>query len=79
MKTASVLAVVVAAVAIGFGIYMVDINQTEEASLPDVDVTVEEGNMPEFNAEVGDIETGTEEITLEVPTVDIESPEEDDS
>lgn len=79
MKTASVLAVIVAAVAIGFGTYMVDINQTEEASLPDVDVTVEEGNMPEFNAEVGDIETGTEEITLEVPTVDIESPEEDDS
>ncbi|KQB96059.1 hypothetical protein AL073_12435 [Loktanella sp. 1ANDIMAR09] len=79
MKIASVLAVVVAAVAIGFGIYMVDINQTEEASLPDVDVTVEEGNMPEFSAEVGDIETGTEEITLEVPTVDIESPEEDDS
>jgi hypothetical protein len=79
MKIASVLAVVVAAVAIGFGIYMVDIDQTEEASLPDVDVTVEEGNMPEFNAEVGDIETGSEEITLEVPTVDIESPEEDDS
>ncbi|SIT90287.1 hypothetical protein SAMN05421665_3053 [Yoonia rosea] len=79
MKIASVLAVVVAAVAIGFGIYMVDIDQTEEASLPDVDVTVEEGNMPEFSAEVGDIETGTEEITLEVPTVDIESPEEDES
>lgn len=79
MKIASVLAIVVAAVAIGFGVYMVDIDQTEEASLPDVDVTVEGGNLPEFSAEVGDIETGTEEITMEVPTITFESPEEDDS
>lgn len=79
MKIASILAVVVAAVAIGFGIFMVDIDQTEEASLPDVDVSVEGGNMAEFDAEVGDIETGTEEITMEVPTVEFESPEEDDS
>ena len=79
MKIASVLAVVVAAVAIGFGIYMVDIDQTEEASLPDVDVSVEGGNLPEYDAEVGDIETGTEQITMEVPTIEFESPEEDDS
>lgn len=77
MKVMSVIAVVVAAIAIGFGIYMVDIDQTEEASLPDVDVSVEGGNMPEFSADVGDIETGTETITMEVPTIDIQSPEED--
>lgn len=77
MKVMSVIAVVIAAVAIGFGIYMVDIDQTEEASLPDVELTVEGGNLPEFDAEVGDIEMGTEEVTLEVPTIDIQSPEED--
>lgn len=79
MKIASILAIVVAAVAIGFGVYMVDIDQTQEASLPDVDVSVEGGNMPAFDAEVGDIETGTEQITMEVPTIEFESPEEDDS
>ena len=79
MKIASVLAVVIAAIAIGFGVYMIDIDQTEEASLPNVDVNVEGGNLPEFNAEVGDIETGTEESTMEVPTVTFESPEENDS
>ncbi|EBA11158.1 hypothetical protein [Roseobacter sp. CCS2] len=79
MKMMSVIAVVVAAVAIGFGVYMIDIDQTEEGSLPDVDVSVEGGNMPEFDADVGDIEVGTEEVTVEVPTVDIESPEEDES
>lgn len=77
MKVMSVIAVVIAAVAIGFGIYMVDIDQTEEASLPDVELTVEGGNLPEFDAEVGDIEMGTEEVTLEVPTIDIQSPAED--
>lgn len=77
MKVMSVIAVVIAAVAIGFGIYMVDIDQTEEASLPDVELSVEGGNLPEFDAEVGDIETGTEEVTLEVPTIEIQSPEED--
>ncbi|MEL7211342.1 MAG: hypothetical protein AAGK92_01695 [Pseudomonadota bacterium] len=77
MKAMPIIAVGVAAVAIGFGVYMIDIDQTEEASLPDVEVNVEGGNLPEFEADVGDIETGTEEITMEVPTLDIQSPEED--
>ena len=56
MKTTSVIAVIVAAIAIGFGVYMIDIDQTEEGSLPDVDVSVDGGNMPEFDADVGDVE-----------------------
>ena len=77
MKIMSVFAVVIAAAAIGFGVYMVDIDQTEEASLPDVDVSVEGGNLPAFDAEVGDIETGSESVTMEVPTIAIQSPAED--
>ncbi len=77
MKVMPIIAVAVAAVAIGFGIYMVDIDQTEEARLPDVQLSVEGGNLPEFEAEVGDIETGTEEVTLEIPTIEFQSPEED--
>ena len=76
MKTISVIAAVLAVVAVALGIYLVDIEQTEEAALPDVDVTVEGGNIPEFDAEVGDIEVGSEEITLDVPTIDLQSPEE---
>ena len=76
MKTGSIIAAIVAVIAIAFGVYMIDIDQTEEGSLPDIDVSMEGGNMPEFEAEVGEIETGTEEVTLEVPTIDIQSPEE---
>lgn len=77
MKTGTIIAAVVAVIAIAFGVYMIDVDQTEEGSLPDVDISMEGGNMPEFDAEVGDIETGTETVTMEVPTLDIQSPEED--
>ncbi|SHH15874.1 hypothetical protein [Marivita hallyeonensis] len=79
MKVGAILGIAVVAVAIAFGVYMVDVEQTEEASLPNVELNVEGGNLPEYNAEVGDIETGTEEVTVTVPTIEIESPEEDGS
>ncbi|GAA5080690.1 hypothetical protein N0B44_28705 [Roseibacterium beibuensis] len=74
MKTAPILGIAVAAiVAIGAAVYLVDIDQTEEAALPEI--SVEGGNMPEFEAETGDIEVGETEVT--VPTLEIEPPEED--
>ncbi|WP_299374042.1 hypothetical protein [uncultured Tateyamaria sp.] len=77
MKTGVIIGAVVAVAAIAFGTYMIDIDQTEEARLPDVDVSVEGGNLPEFEADVGDIEVGSEEVTMTVPTIDVQSPEED--
>lgn len=64
MKTGSIFAAIAAVAAIGVGVYMVDINQTRE------------GTLPEYDLNVGDVETGTEGVTVEVPTIDIESPEE---
>ena len=78
MKTGTIIAAIAAVAVIAFGIFFIDIDQTEEASLPDVDVNVEGGNLPEFEAETGDIEVGTKEVDVTVPTVDIEAPEEDD-
>ncbi len=77
MTTGKVLAGIAAAAIAVFAFFMIDIDQTEEASLPDVDVTVEGGNLPEFDADVGDIDVGTEEVTVTVPTIDVETPEED--
>lgn len=78
MKTGITIAAVAAAIAIAVGVYMVDVDMTEEATLPDVDVSVEGGNAPEFDVETGDIDVGSEEVTLEVPTIDVEPPAEDD-
>ncbi|MXQ08114.1 hypothetical protein GQ651_09695 [Alphaproteobacteria bacterium GH1-50] len=77
MKTGSIIAIIAAVALVAFGIFFFDVEQTEEASLPEVDVTVEGGNAPEFDVEAGDIETGTEEVTVTVPTIDVESPEEE--
>ncbi len=75
MKIGAILAGVAVVAAVAFGVYMVDIDQTEEGALPTV--SIEGGNLPEYEAEVGDIEVGERDITVTVPTVDIESPEED--
>ncbi len=75
---AGIIAGIAAVVALGaFGFYMIDVEQTQEARMPDVDISVESGQLPEFDTEVGDIDVGTEEITITVPTIDVESPEEE--
>lgn len=74
MKKGLLIAVIAAALAVGM--YMVDIEMTEGASLPDVDVSVEGGALPEFEVETGDVEIETTEITTEVPTLTVETPEE---
>lgn len=77
MKTGIAIAgavAVAAVVAVGF--YMVDIDQTQETRLPDVDVSVEGGQLPEFNAEVGSVTVGETETTVEVPNVEVTMEEE---
>lgn len=75
MKLGSILAGVILVAAVAFGVYMVDIDKTEEGAMPTV--SIEGGNLPEYDAEVGDVDVGERDITVTVPTVDIESPEED--
>lgn len=75
MKTGAIIAVIIAAVAIGFGVYMIDIDQTEELSMPEV--TIEGGNMPELDAEIGNIEVTEDTIT--VPSLEVTPPGADDS
>ena len=70
MKTGSILAIAFAAILVVAGVYMIDVDQTEETTLPNV--TIVGGNMPEIDAEVGSVEVTEETIT--VPTVEITSP-----
>ncbi|VVT19838.1 conserved hypothetical protein [Hoeflea sp. EC-HK425] len=73
MKTSSIVALSVAAVAIVAGaFYFVEVDQTREARLPDVDVSVEGGQAPEFDVETGDVEVGTTEKKVLVPKVVME-------
>ncbi|NSX55910.1 hypothetical protein [Parasulfitobacter algicola] len=60
---------VVAVAAVAF--YMVDIDQTEEARLPDVSIDIEGGQIPEYEAEVGSISVGETTVEVEVPEVQV--------
>lgn len=77
MKTGTIITAIVAAIAIGFGIYMIDFDVSGELRAPDVEVAVEGGELPEVDAEVGDIDVGTKEVTVTVPDVDVTPPEDD--
>ena len=50
--------------------------QTQEGELPDVDVTVEGGQLPEYEVETADVEVGTREETVTVPDIDVTMPDE---
>ncbi|GGX70053.1 hypothetical protein GCM10011309_20110 [Litorimonas cladophorae] len=68
----AVSALVVAGIAAA-ALYLVDVDQTQEARLPDVDVKVAEGQLPKFDVDVATVEMGTKDVEVEVPTVGVET------
>jgi len=83
MKNSSIIGIaVVAIVAIALAAVFIDVDQTQEAKLPDV--KVEGGQAPEFEVETGSVDVTTteekvlvpkvimEEETVTVPKVDVE-------
>jgi hypothetical protein len=81
-----------AALALGLGTIGCDVDQTREGELPDVDVTAEPGQMPEYDVDgpeidisskekqvtVPDVDISTKEADVTVPDVDIDLPNDDD-
>lgn len=51
-----------------------DVDQTKEGELPNVDVNASGGQLPEFNVEGPTVNVGTENKTIQVPTVDVDVP-----
>lgn len=91
-KTVGVIIGVAALVgAVWIGMTIIDVDQTESGEMPDVDIAVDAdgGELPEYDVDTGEVNVGTETETVlvpevvmveeevEVPTVDVEEPEED--
>ena len=76
MRTKFTFAILAAAT---LGLAACDVEQTEEAELPEVEVSG--GNMPEFNVDTADVDVdaGTTTRTVEVPTLDVDVDEADAS
>lgn len=59
----------VAILAVGAAtIYLVDVDQTQEARLPtiDVDVSAESGQMPKFDVDVADVNVESKNVGVDV-------------
>lgn len=52
------------------------VEQTEQGKMPEV--SVEGGNLPEYEVETPDIDVGTETRQVKVPTVDVDLPNDDE-
>jgi hypothetical protein len=55
-----------------------DVDKTKEGNLPDVDVNVSGGELPEYNVTAPTVTVGSENKTVEVPTVDVEPAKDAD-
>lgn len=57
------------------GFYLVDVDQTKEARLPNVDVSVEKGQMPAYDVDVAEVNMTQEEVEVDVdvPTMDVQT------
>ena len=59
-----------------FALAACDVDQTKEGNLPDVDINATGGDLPEYNVEGPTVNVGTENKTVQVPTVDVDVPGE---
>lgn len=57
-----------------------DVDKTEDGELPDVKVEVEgEAKLPKYDVDGPDVTVGKKKVEVEVPTVDVDIPKEEDN
>lgn len=64
--------IIVALVIAAFAFGLINIDQTKTAALPDVKVETTGGQAPAFDVNTADVNVGTKETTVEVPTISVE-------
>ncbi len=69
-----VFALVVAVSALGLA--ACDVQKTKEGAMPDVDVNVSGGQLPEYNVTAPDVDVKMENKTVQVPVVDVDVPKD---
>lgn len=73
----SLFAILVLAVLAVGAYYLIDVDITKEARLPDVDVNVSGGQLPEATVKTGSIQVTEENMKVKVPDVDVKLVEKD--
>ena len=67
---------IVLAAASGLGLTACDVDQTKNGQMPEVDVNVSGGQLPEYNVTGPEVNVGMENRTIQVPDVDVTVPSE---
>ena len=65
MRKSNAFTALTLAAALGLGMAACTVEQTEE------------GNLPEYDVDAAEVEVGTEEKTITVPTVEVNPPDEE--
>lgn len=61
---------ILAASSLALALGACDVEQTEKAELPEVEV--KGGNMPEYDVDAADVDVTTEKRTVEVPVIEVD-------
>jgi hypothetical protein len=48
------------------------VEQTEEGRMPDVDIDVEDGNLPKYDVDAPDVDVTVKDREIKVPDVDVD-------
>lgn len=58
-----------------------DVDKEADGKMPEVDVDVDTkpGKLPEYSVEGPEVKTGTKKVEVEVPTIDVDLPEEEEN
>ena len=92
MSSKVIVGILIGAVVVLLAVWPIDVDVTGDTELPSVDVSTTGGELPAVDVNTADVEVGsepatidvptgvdieTEEETVNVPTIDVEGPEED--
>lgn len=64
--------------ALAFAVTACDVDKVEDGEMPEVKVEGET-KLPKYDVEGPDVEVGKKKMEVEVPTIDIDLPEEEDN
>ncbi|MGE9269222.1 MAG: hypothetical protein ACQKBU_00330 [Verrucomicrobiales bacterium] len=73
-KYTTIPALSLSAIATAFALCSCDVDKVEDGELPEVEMKGEM-KLPDYNVEGPEVETGTKKI--EIPTIDVDLPEEE--
>jgi len=79
MKTYSINALsLLPAAVLAFSLTSCDVDKVEDGKMPEVKVEGE-AKLPKYDIEGPDVSVGKKKVEIEVPTIDIDLPEEEDN